>query len=367
MTRRFRIRPLGAGTRWKSARPAAVAVAAVLAVSACGLGGKQAETDRVLAASARLDAAASVPARIAVRVTKVKSDKPAVPGPPRIVEAALPPVPAVLDLKRGDAAVGVRDGDPAAAALVFLGSAIYERLPPKDVSTAPKPPATAATNLLAIAAIGSGQVVAVDAAAPAAQDATPAVGDTSPSTTTTTATTSATPRPSPLQRAPRIPRQWIAFDYRRLDEKDTTKRAGSLAINPVTIVGLTQGLLTGSVTAHPVQQDGQALTRYDGNVSRDKAERRLSEDDRKLLDKVFAANAVSGRTYPAHIWLDAGGNLRRFEVRLGQRLTNVDRANLTVTIDIAGPAGPVTIPRPDPKATGTVESLGQLVTAVSGT
>ena len=85
---------------------------------------------------------------------------------------------------------------------------------------------------------------------------------------------------------------------------------------------LAGGVLTGSIERHADPKTG--LVRYDANVSRDKAERRLNEDDRKLLDKVFRANVIGGRTFPARIWLDGDGNLRRFEVKLRQSLTNVD-------------------------------------------
>ena len=110
-----------------------------------------------------------------------------------------------------------------------------------------------------------------------------------------------------------------------------------------------------------------AATRYDANVSRDKAERRLPESERKLLDKIFTANAVSARVLKSHIWVDGRGNMRRFSVTLRQGLTNIDRADLTVSIAITSVgADHIAIDRPDPKATSVVASLGQLVTKVAG-
>ena len=57
-----------------------------------------------------------------------KSDKPAVPGPPKIVPALTPQVPAVIDLRSGRAAIGVRDGDPSTGVLVFVGPDLYQRI-----------------------------------------------------------------------------------------------------------------------------------------------------------------------------------------------------------------------------------------------
>jgi hypothetical protein len=173
-----------------------------------------------------------------------------------------------------------------------------------------------------------------------------------------------------LHRAPRVPRQWIAFDYGAIEDKDTTKRAGSFAINPVLLVALVRGILTGSIERSSVTTTAQGERRvhYEANVSRDKAERRRPEDERELIDKIFAANAIGGRVFPVHIWLDERGNLRTFEVRMRQRLSSVDRADLTVTLRIEPNAAVVagSIARPDRRATARVSTLGQLVTAVSG-
>jgi hypothetical protein len=335
-------------------RPLAVALLLALAVGAtgCGLGDKEALADRIAVGLARLDDGGLVDATVAASITVVPSDQPAVPGPPRIIPARLDPVPSVLDLRRDQAAVGLTSPDPSSAAVVFLGGDLYQRIPPKTVTQTGDVPSSAATNLAAIVANFSAQAVAAQA-----EQAAPGTDVTAPPEPTTTTA------PSALRRTPRIPRQWIAFDYDALDDKDTTKRAGSLAINPVLLLELTRGVLTGSLER--VATDEPGLTLYEANVNRDKAERRLSEERRKLIDKIYVANAVSKRTFPARIWLDDDGNLRRFEVTLRQALNNIDRADLLVTIDVSGVRDGGPIPKPDSKATASVGSLGQLVTAVS--
>lgn len=329
----------------------AASVAFAFVASGCGLGARQTLADRVTRAGDRLEASGSAAGTLAVTVKVIKADEdPIIPGPPKILPASIEKIPVVVDLTHDAAAVGVRHDDPKTAVLVFRGGNLFQRIAPKTTAAAAivlgqgsstiAPLASAASNLQPLAAAYVGTTLNV-ANAP----------ETTSSTTTTTIAHSA------LRRASHIPRQWIAFDYDSLDKKDRTKRAGSFAINPAVLVRLVQGVLTGSIERHG--------DRYDANVNRDKAERHLSEDERKLLDKIFRANAISKRTFPAHIWLDRDGALRRFEVRMRQRLTSVDRADLTVRIDFDGAGSPLRIGTPDRRATATVSSLGQLVTSVA--
>jgi hypothetical protein len=322
---------------------ALIAVTAIaLGSGACGLGDKEALADRLTDAAGRLKASHGMTGTVTVRVAVVKSDDdPVVPGAPKILPATVEQVPIALDLEHDAAAVGLRDGDPGTAVLLFRGGDVYQRIAPKTTGVASAVLASAASNLQPLVDAYHGLTLNL-------------TGDAA-----TTSTTSTTIQHAGLKRASRIPREWIAFDFDELDKDDDTKRAGSFAINPTVLLRLVQGVLTGSI-----ERRGD---RYDANVNRDKAERHLSEDERKLLDKIFRANAVSKHTFPAHIWLDRDGSLRRFEVRLRQTLTNVDRADLTVTIDIATRGDDVRIPAPDRKATATVGSLGQLVTAVART
>ena len=351
-------------TRWASAL-AALAVAGT-AGGACSLGSKQTLADRIVKATKQLQASGGATATLAVKVALVKSDKPLVPGPLRILPAELPPVAALLDLRHGNAVVGVKSDDPATASLVFIGSDLYQRIPPKEVVAGIKVPSSAASNLLPLLAANGTQLLSTQAAGELVTQ--PPAGLAVPTTTSTsTSTTSTTVKPSALRRAPRIPRQWIAFDYSKIKDHDDTKRAGSYALNPDVLVRLLSGVLTGSIkqrSADPAA--GQGLVRYDANVSRDKADRRLSERDRKTLNKMFTANAISGRVFKARIWLDATGQLRRFSITMRQGLSSIDRADLTVTIDVGSAGTAVNVVRPDPKATAVVGTLGQLVSSVSG-
>lgn len=323
----------------------ALAIAATVSVPACGLGRKEGMANQVATAIERLESAGAVRLDMTVAVAPLQRPDTILEQAPRIME--VPPVkfPAIVDFRRGTAAVGLRDEDASTAALVFRDTRVYQRIAPKSTSSGPQLPNTSVSNLLAIRAVLDPASVPL-----AVED-----GADQP------ATTSTTEKPSALRREARIPRVWVAFDYGELDEEDGTKRAGSYAINPRDVLRLVHGLLTGSIE----RTSAGEMTEYAGNVNRDKAERKLPEERRELLDKVFKANAVSKRTFPARVWIDRSGELRRFEVRMRQELTNIDRADLIVTIEVVGAPPAVDIARPDPKATSTVGSLGQLVTAVT--
>lgn len=349
---------------------AAGTIVTASALTGCGIGGKEHLAQNVIDAARRLDSAGTVSATVAVSVQLVKSKKPAVPGPPRIIPSAVPPLPSILDLRHDAAAVGVKGDDPSTATLLFLGSDLYERIPPKDVSVGVKVPSSAATNMVALLAVTSPSAVQLSGPGASLLSGTVAGPNASGAipTTTTVPTTTTTAKPSALRRAPRVPRQWIGFDYQSIKDKDATKRAGSYALNPDVVLRLAQGVLSGSIKrSGPEPSPEGELTRYDANVSRDKAERRLPESQRKTLDKMFKANAISGHVFKASIWLDGKGALRRFDVTLRQSLTSIDRADLRVVLTITGTGARADIARPDPKATARVGSLGQLVTAVTNT
>jgi hypothetical protein len=328
-----------------------VVVALACIASGCGLGAKESLADRVERAGDRLESSGTATGTLAVSVKVLKAeDDPVVPGPPKILPSSIEKIPVALDLAHASAAVGIRDGDPTTAVLVFRGSNLYQRIAPKTTSIGAAVLGNGASTIAPLASAASNLPPLAAAYVGATLGPAEPVATTSPSTATTVVHTA-------LRRASRIPRKWVAFDFDGLDNDDSSTRAGSFAINPTVLLRLIHGVLTGSIERHG--------DRYDANVNRDKAERKLSEDERTVLDKIFRANAVSKRTFPAHIWLDRNGALARFEVRLRQHLTSVDRADLTVTIGLDRAGVPLHIGAPDRTTTATVATLGQLVTSVA--
>jgi hypothetical protein len=360
------------------------AVVVLVGLSACSLGAKQAMTDRVIAAAERVRAGGAADGVLSVQVKVVPARLPVAPGPPRIVNGAAVGLVTAIDFKNGRAAVAYDGTNPATAAMVFVGSRIYQRTGIK----APAPTVATVPNLQAVAAqatrgapvavavggggVDSNLVTLSAAAARAAQPkdpTTPAAPGTSTTSTslfsfpTTTTSTSVPPASgTSLHRPIKIQRNWVALDYASLPKRDSTKSAGSYAISPIVIERLVTGALTGSVKQRSTQSiAGVAMTRYTMNVSRDKAERHLTDGQRQDLDKIFRANAIGRRVFPADVWIDPTGTLRHVEVRMRQTLSRIDRADLIIDLDLAPASTAVLVPVPDGKTTAVVKNLGLLI------
>jgi hypothetical protein len=329
---------------------AAVAVCASVLAAACGLGVRNAYAQQISAAAAALENAPTIHASLALTLAVVPSAKAQAPGAPRILPARASSLALLLDPRNARAAVGVTGDDASTASMLFLGTDVYQRILARRVTAAGGGGGGGAAALSNISAMANGS---------RATGALTVAPTTEPQpSANTTSTTSA------LRRMRRVPREWVAFSYAGIDLKDNTKLAGSFAISPLVVLGLVDGALTGSIE---LSRDAgtPGVTRYAVNVSREKAARRLPEDRRMRVNKMFTANAIGGDVFPAQVWIDATGRLQRFEVRLRQTLSNVDRADLTVTIEIAGTGGRIDIPRPDATATAFVDSLSQLISSVS--
>ena len=320
---------------------------ASLSASACSLGNRQAMANRVIDAVHRVEAAGTARGTITIEAQVIRSKLPVVPGPPRIVNGVAPNLQTVIDFKDDKAAVGLAGDDPASAAMVFDGTRVFQRRDvkvPHDAVTA-----GAASNLLPL--VATAKAGPPPPAAPPQQEPPPPPPPP--------ADQPAAPGTSRLHRAPKIERRWLTFDYAALAKRDTTKTAGSFAISPLFLTRLAAGTLTGSV--HLAGPGHYAM-----NVSRDKAERRLTEDQRKELDKVFRANAIGGRVFKAQAWIDETGKLKQFVVQLRQSLSRTDRDDLHITLELTSVGAPITITAPDPKQTAGVANLGQLVHGTVG-
>ena len=329
-------------------RLVAIAVVVALGLSACGLGDREAQADRVIHAGEKLLATPSVAATVEATVTLVKSDKPIAPGPARLAPEHVSQIGAVINAPQNTAALGTNSAN-AENVIVFAGNKIYQRIASKSAASAKNALTTAVpSNFNALAAAMTTQLVAV-----------PSVPvELVTSTTTTTAA------PSKLRRRLQIVREWAAFDYAAIKDRDRTKHGGSLAVNPVDLLRLSRGVLAGSIKRRGVDASGRV--EYDANVSRDKAERNLSEHEREILTKEFLANAITRRVFPAKFWLESDGSLARMQVKLRQQLSSVDRADLTVTFDFALQPDRVVIKPPGKQGTVHVRTLGELVTTVTG-
>jgi hypothetical protein len=304
-----------------------------LLAGACGLGDKQTQADRIIDAGDALMGASSVAARIAVTVHVLPTARQlVVRDAPRIAPGSLSGLNSILRPRTNEASV--------AGTLIFTDDKLFERIAPKTTKVAGLGDVVAPNNLQAIVEAVTGQALVVRG---------------EPSASSTTSTTAV----RTLRRSVQIVREWAAFDFAAIGDHDTTKHAGSFALNPVAVLRLVTGVLTGSIKA-----DGEGG--FAANVSRDKAERDLSEDARDVLDKMFTANAITRTVFPATFAFDGSGKLAAFSVTLRQQLSSKDRADLTIRFRFVGSDDAAPITRPPRRGTATVNTLGELATTVSG-
>ena len=348
---------------WRGAVALSAGTVVVLLTSGCALGNKQAMADRVINAARRTEASGSVQATMTLDAKVIPSKVPRAPGPPKITPGHATNLATVIDFGARRAALAIPGGDVAHAAMVFDGSRVYQR---RDVKLPTGAAALIGSSQGAQVAPVAGPLSNLALLSAAAAATAPVPAEPAPVPTTEAPKDPNAPG-ARLQRA-KVQRRWAGFDFAGLGDKDPTRVAGNMAISPVEFMRLAEGALAGSMKLVGTETvDGVTTTHYRLNVSRDKAERNLSEHDRKQLAKEYRASAVAGDVFPAEAWIDANGKLRRFTVRIRQSLDRTDRDDLTVTIDMHDFGVPVAVVLPDPKETATVRDVGQLVHTGAGT
>lgn len=170
-------------------------------------------------------------------------------------------------------------------------------------------------------------------------------------------------------------RTWARLDLakvieneRPLDAEDMTPpqvlAAVASTINPVFLVELVEGTLAGSVEiAGSEPAGGVDTTRYDVNVSFDKAMTGLDfdDDERTVRTRLFHLVGHRKDVVPASIWIDAEGRLRRLRIKLEQRVSRQRTNRLIATLELNEFGREVAIDAPLPEAVVTYERFGRLV------
>ena len=318
---------------------------------ACAITSRQAQADKVIRAAKLALASHALTGTLDASVVALPPRRGTPPNAPRVTPVSVSGVHVHGDPAGGIAALGP---DPAAPLLIFAGSAVYQhRIVPAKAASAPPPAAALGAGL---ATQGAGAA----SATPAAALAQAAPGPVAPSNLTALLPGATLPT---VGRA--AARPWVKLDYDRLSRRSTAKTAGSLGISPITMLRLLRGALAGSVRTVPDPEE-PGVVHYRFNLSRDKAERSLSDDDRVLLEKVFTANAATKDIQQGEAWVGVDGRLRRAQVTLLQATDDGSRAKLTTRLDLepvppGAPAAAVALPAK--KETSLVSSLSGLVFA----
>lgn len=170
-------------------------------------------------------------------------------------------------------------------------------------------------------------------------------------------------------------RKWATLDLDDLIERERPLDVDDMApgavlnavastVNPLYFVDLVAGALAGSVRVTGSESvAGIATTRYDANISFDKAltELDLDDDQRETRMRLFRLLGARKDVVPASIWLDAEGRLRRLKLELEQRISRQRANQLTVVLELVEFGGQLALDPPARDVTVTYDRFGRLV------
>lgn len=174
---------------------------------------------------------------------------------------------------------------------------------------------------------------------------------------------------------PRDARPWVRVDGTDInegDELDPTEDAPSFfafAINPVLLVDLIAGPLSGSVEKVGTETISDVeTTHYTANFDIDKVMKttrrsRFPEDTRKAFEDVLDVLAVSGKIHEGEVWIDAQGRPRQFTIRLKEEPIKHFVIEHTITLRLATFGAKATLTVPSARERVDVRSVVQYVRA----
>lgn len=339
--------------RTNARRLVAVALAAMLALGACGLGDRERDAERIRAARGVV---AKTGARVGTITYELRLHPRSRAQTANLLGGAVAPslrleAGIVVDAKADRAEVrfaptdfpaapdGGGEEDQAAAALAAVGGDGGEAAPPPPVEP-PVPPAERP-----VAVIFDGSTVYI--------------------------------RRQNLRPTER--RTWARLDFAQLSDEEPRPPADDLAgnaslvalattVNPVHLLDAVTGALAGSTRNRgPATIDGATFTRYTANVSFERAttERDLEEKEASTRANIFRLLSFRQDIVPAQFWLADDGSLRRMKLEIPQRVTRRRSDRLLVTLDIQAPAAAPPAGQPAKEETVTYQSYGRLIRAAT--
>lgn len=162
----------------------------------------------------------------------------------------------------------------------------------------------------------------------------------------------------------------IVDNERPIDLRELTApnvlTAVAATVNPVYLVELVEGALAGSVERVGQGVIGEvAVTRYDANISFDKAitELGFDEEEREVRLRLFRLLGANKDVVPARIWIDDEGRLRRLRVELEQRMTRQRSNTVIATVELVSFGSDASLDVPAAESIVTYERFGRLVRA----
>lgn len=148
---------------------------------------------------------------------------------------------------------------------------------------------------------------------------------------------------------------WVGYEFRGdpdLEEIDVTDRrlaVGLNVFNPVFLVDLLHGALTGSVemVGEATISDGGEevpVVRYRANFSRDAATRDVFEFRREAVLRMFEVMGVGDEIFPGEVWIDEEGRPRRIRYVMEQQQDRVNIFRTSIDLELGGYGTEVEVP-----------------------
>jgi hypothetical protein len=181
-----------------------------------------------------------------------------------------------------------------------------------------------------------------------------------------------------LNLRPTEKRIWAKLDFTKLPddeprptrsdlEGDALAIAAANSINPTFFVDLALGALTGSIK--PMGQEdvaGVKTSKYESNVSIDRVFTELDPGDTALEARRLMLRLLLNRSTDVgkgEYWVDDEGLLRRARFKFSQRVDRDENNDVVVTMDLTSYGAPVAIASPSADQTVQVERFGRMVRA----
>ena len=162
---------------------------------------------------------------------------------------------------------------------------------------------------------------------------------------------------------------WLQLDYGRLYDNRKSQAGvgyGHALLNPLWIVDLLKGTLTGSIKrVGPAQVGGVATTEFAANFAWDKSLKGSSDQHTRAVAAAMTLLGVPTNVVKGNVWLDATGNVRQMWVSIREHKGRHDVVAWHYTIRFAAIGHAVTIALPKTTEIARVDSIGPVVTAES--
>lgn len=163
-------------------------------------------------------------------------------------------------------------------------------------------------------------------------------------------------------------RAWLKFDFAPHFEDRKAKRHeayGAGLFNPVWLVDLTRGALTGSVErVGTAEIRGVAVTHYRANFDWEKALKELSQESRETIETALEMMGVPSRVVKGAMWMSADGLPVRIDANIRQQRDRHRVVEWQFSLEFTAVGQPLSIELPltrDISVVNTVASLGVAV------